>query len=328
MKDDTREVWRELCRPVFDAVSREPAEGFELAFDWFKLGALNFVRMNYSATRLCRTPQHVRTGDADLLVLHLLLRGREDVDVDGTPVVMAPDRVVLIDWSRPFTRVASATEQLSMAIPRHLLPQGERLYDEGPVLVWKLDTIAGMMLANALTGLWAGLPHWDQQDTVPVTSGFLGLLGGLIEAKLGDTPDPNIFRPATLAAMKSYLNSRLSEPSLGADDLVRAFHCSRSSVYRLFYESGGVNAYIREQRLAGCLHALSHTHRTRSSVGQVARAYGFEDTAYFHRVFKKRFGATPGEAAKHSETHRPASGQIQGMDPMRTIHRWLGIATR
>jgi len=325
------EMWHELCRPAFDTTSLEAADQLQLDFDWYNLDGLIFNRTAYSAMQFDRTARHVEHGGADLVVLHFLLSGREEVEIAGRPVVMAPDRIVLVDWSHPFTRRTTAVEQLSIGIPRHLLSAGERLYDVGPVLEWELDTATGKMLAGAMTNIWESLPNWCQDDATPVSSGFLRLLGGLIEAKLGDAPDPNIMPPATLAVMKSHLTSRLGNPSLGADDLVQAFLCSRSTVYRLFHECGGVKAFIREQRLAKCLRTLTKLGRSKRPLGEVARAWGFADVAYFHRLFKRRFDITPGEAVRLNASNQEAiqqAGHTSVSPEACTIHQWLGIVSK
>lgn len=325
------DMWHELCRPAFDTAPNDAVEKFQVDFDWYNLDGLVFSWTKYSAMQFHRTAQHVENAGADLVVLHLLLRGREDLEVADRPVVMAPDRIVLVDWSYTFTRQTTAVEQYSIGIPRHLLPLGQRLCDLGPVLQWGLNSAAGNMLANAMTSVWAGIPNCSQRDASQVSSGFLGLLSGLIEARLGDAPDPYVIRPAMLAAMKSYLMRRLANPSLGAHDLVKAFRCSRSTVYRLFQGCGGVNAFIREQRLVGCMRALKNPRRTTVPLSEIAHAWGFDDAAYFHRIFKKRFGLTPGEAARLGEQNQKLCDHAKSTDPppnVRTIHQWLGIAAR
>ena len=100
---------------------------------------------------------------------------------------------------------------------------------------------------------------------------------------------------------------------------------SRSALYRLFRESGGIARYIREQRLRRCFGDLADGSG-HAQVAQVAYRWGFTDAAHFSRLFRQRFGCTPSETQERA-TAAMARG---GHDPRvgdRRYESWIaGLA--
>ena len=69
-------------------------------------------------------------------------------------------------------------------------------------------------------------------------------------------------------------------------------HLSPSRFRALFREATGLSPldYLLVLRLN---HARQLMLQTGSSIGEVARAVGYEDQLYFSRIFKKRTGLSP-----------------------------------
>jgi len=177
-----------------------------------------------------------------------------------------------------------------------------------------------------LIGVWRGLPSLTPQDAPSVAAGFLGLLNGVL-----GQPDSLPSDRASYAMMKTWLRRNLANPGLGPADLVEQFPHSRASIYRFFAKVGGVEAFIREERLIACYWQLANGDLNGRSVRDLARSYGYADSGHFHRAFKRRFEMTPGDVARlHAD---PAHGNVptaranthlQG--DMSDLHRWLSAS--
>ena len=84
-----------------------------------------------------------------------------------------------------------------------------------------------------------------------------------------------------------------SRSDLSVDALASALNVSRNTLYAVFNEQGGVQAYISERRLQRCYETINADDRAAESIGAIAFSLGFRSEAHFSRAFKKRFGIGP-----------------------------------
>jgi len=69
---------------------------------------------------------------------------------------------------------------------------------------------------------------------------------------------------------------------------------SRSNLYRLFEDSGGIARYIQRERLLEA-HAVLADPANTQSISSIAEDLCFADASTFSRAFKREFGHSPGE---------------------------------
>ena len=86
----------------------------------------------------------------------------------------------------------------------------------------------------------------------------------------------------------------LYSPSLGTAKLCLEAATSRSQLYRLFENQGGVARYIQRRRLSESFSVLCDTSHD-FSIGRVAEMLCFADASGFSRAFRREFGITPKE---------------------------------
>lgn len=140
-----------------------------------------------------------------------------------------------------------------------------------------------------------------------LTAQLLGLVIAGWQAA-GSTP-----RPASLATPEDkwtrlvrYMSRHLGE-KLGRDELAALVHLHPVSFSRAFREAVGQPPMrlLRELRLSAARQMLETTDDTLETI---AERSGFEEAAYFSRVFHERFGLPPG---RYRSLHRESAGQIQ-----------------
>ena len=86
---------------------------------------------------------------------------------------------------------------------------------------------------------------------------------------------------------------------------------SRSNLYRLFEDTGGVARYIRRERLLEARAVLTDPASTQS-ISSIADDLCFADASSFSRAFKREFGHSPGELR---------SAALAGLAPPATTRR-------
>ena len=81
------------------------------------------------------------------------------------------------------------------------------------------------------------------------------------------------------------------------DDLADQLHCSKYYFLREFKKLAGITPYqyLLNKRLEKAKMRLSSAH---SDIAAVALDLGFNDQSHFTRVFKGKFGVTPGQFQK------------------------------
>lgn len=95
-----------------------------------------------------------------------------------------------------------------------------------------------------------------------------------------------------MAPALNWIESHLSEP-IRVGDLAARVHLSEVQFRKIFKRVTGLspNQFIQRRRIG---YACDLLREEALSVDQVARATGFRETPFFHRVFKKWVGTTPG----------------------------------
>ncbi len=96
-----------------------------------------------------------------------------------------------------------------------------------------------------------------------------------------------------LDSAMQYIGDNLSDPDLTIEKCAAAAGCSVSSLTKTFRRqlNTSVAKYIRDMRLEKSLHLIKQG----MSVKDTCSSCGFGSTETFHRLFKSRYGITPGQ---------------------------------
>jgi AraC-like DNA-binding protein len=94
--------------------------------------------------------------------------------------------------------------------------------------------------------------------------------------------------------VRQAVRRHLRTPTPVPTNLCRLVGMSRSNLYRLFEDTGGVARYIRRERLLEA-HEILTDPTTTESISAIAEDLCFADASSFSRTFKREFGHSPGE---------------------------------
>lgn len=94
--------------------------------------------------------------------------------------------------------------------------------------------------------------------------------------------------------VQQVIQKHLSSPSLRPNTLCRLVGMSRSNLYRLLKDTGGVARYIQSERLTTA-HAILSSAKDTRSIATIADDLCFIDPSTFGRAFKRRFGRSARE---------------------------------
>lgn len=131
-------------------------------------------------------------------------------------------------------------------------------------------------------------------DPVGTEHYLAGLADLVLRSTLGLDPDHAMTRHARREQIIEAILSRLSDSELTVEDIAQAHHMSRTKLYEIF-GGDGVASFIRQARLERAREMLADPLRSNQSIGGICHQVGFTSQAHFTRLFRREFGASPGE---------------------------------
>ena len=116
----------------------------------------------------------------------------------------------------------------------------------------------------------------------------------ILAACLGGDPYPAPRAIELRRQIHRYIDTHLSESSLGPVEIASFVGISVRHLHRLFLVTGGtLGEYIRRRRLKGCRADLANPRMRERTITEIAFFWGFSDSAHFSHSFRKEFGISP-----------------------------------
>lgn len=290
---DRVEYWRTSVCDQFVPLEVDP-EAVELRGRVAGWGIAETRLRRIRATRhsFDRRAKDIRAGDPEVLHLLLLDHGRTQIEQDGRTAIMSPGDLLLYDSTRPFRFETDGDFQFTICLlPKRLLPVPESLQRNSTARVFKSDDGVAAALAPLLTALARRASDTEPSQQLALQHAMVNMYVAL----MADESDTGHHPSVHLSLAKSFVVRNLGNPKLSPSDVAVACSISPSYLHRLFAADGiTVAGYMREQRLQAAYRDLVAPSFA-EPISRVAERWGLPDPAHFNRVFKTRFGVTPGE---------------------------------
>lgn len=298
------DTYHDLARPFFDVTLLTPTDAFLGDVAFFQHDLLVGTRVAFSDQKHRHDPSRLGDFDTEMLLLEYFRRGSSRALIDAT-MTRADDRTVrLMDWSRPHVSVVSGgADGFGL-----LIPYASVGYDPSahpPSAMFSTGTARGRLIATSLNLLIEAMAR-AAPETAPLAAATLGLVRTLMLGDLDWARNPRE-DSGRRAVVTGYIRRHLDCAELGVDRVCRDLGLSRATLYRAFGE-GGVERFIRDERLERCLGDILAAVPRRGVIRQVAERWSFHDPANFGRAFRMRFGFSPsdilGETAPRTRAAR------------------------
>ena len=233
--------------------------------------------------------------------------------------LIEPSQVCVLDNSRPFRVEASPGEYTIFNLPRPML-RSDRLPPalHGAVLHHTLS----LVFADFISGLRSRLTTLTTAQAPALRRALRDLLVSCLIAG-AETAQSRASDGSPLERAGWYIDSHLAS-ALTVNDIASALGVSRSTLYRIFNEAGGVERFILKRRLARARALLTSDPGRRPRVREVAFATGFASATHFSRVFKAEFGVTPAAA----RLSRPQASMPAPPDAIARFVSWFDITDK
>lgn len=289
---DRYRLWRDTnTHGLSEVYDTAPTEPFSMATEWIDLGTLAIADVRISAQEWRRDAGRLR-DDNDELSVNIRHVGGGYGDMDGRNLVAPGGSIILTDMARTNAHHSEASTCMGFRLPRKVaeqfLPSVRSLH--GHVV---MPQHAALLNSHLMT-LRHGASSMPASSGPAIAQTILDLFAVVVHASLGDTPrDIAQHERALGVQLRDEIERNLGSPSLSAARLSRTLGVSRSTLYRLLQEEGGVQAYIRTRRLARVAAALRRADG-QETIAVLAERWGFCDAAYLGRAFRETYGMTPG----------------------------------
>jgi len=290
---DRHEAW---CSRSPSTVGRlyetRPHEPFDVATDLVMLGPLKIHFSTISGQSFERTRAMAAADGVDDLVVNVRFRGGAVGDMNGAALDALGESTLLTDMAQPQHHVSEASSTAYFHVPRALaeryLPSVRSLHG----LAIPPSTAA--LLREHLRQIWRHADRLPIDQGIRLAGTVMDLLAVAVAQERGGRATPEAVAGAAMARARAEIEARLGSATLTVATLCRALGMSRSALYRLFEDEGGVHAYIRQRRLESVAAALGESTE-RDRIADIAERWGFCDAAYLGRLFRERFGMTPSD---------------------------------
>lgn len=284
--------WNSLVDRVYSGTYvKSPNDEFSGEMWTWQVGDLAMIRPRSTASFVGRDPRY--TAD-ERLILHLQCRGSSIHKQSGTETTLGAGDFIIASPHEAYAIDLAAHELLVVEFPR--APLAERFPGIDDALRQRMSgsTPGARVFHDFLLSLWRqsqqGLADDDWQDGVSQV--FYDLVA--LAMRGASKPDAPAQDSALRRRVLGIVEAQLADPGLRTLSLASACNASVRTIQNMFATMGTTpSAYILERRLARAAERLVSAQG--ASITEVAFELGFNDSAYFARAFRQRFGISPRE---------------------------------
>ncbi|WP_108045352.1 helix-turn-helix domain-containing protein [Bosea sp. 124] len=285
------DAWQGWFEGVFNVALAEGETGFAASSVVWTLDEFGLSHVKAPALTAMRDTALLRSNPIDHWVI--TLGGSRTIGSGGAGVTLdVPASVPYVaSLGRELVSQRSHDERLQLYLPRDSFRELAPLLDAAQAQA--LDTPLGRLLGDYIGLLERSFVELAPADMPRLTNAVramvLACTGPSSDRLDVATSQINLTRRERV---RQFIDRNLRDPGLDATRLCSEVGMSRTQLYRLFHDDGGVARYIRHRRLLRGYADLSDASNG-ASINVIADALCFEDASSFSRAFKQEFGLNP-----------------------------------
>lgn len=304
------EAWRGWYASVFGMISRQPdTEGFRGKTVTWMLDGFGFNRVSTPPVGTNRTKTMIRRDPIDHWCVTVSKTNSSEFKI-GSGWSMVPAGVPYVFSLGEESSSERSLDRIQLYLGRDSFQTIAPLLDAARGQV--LDTPERHLLADYMLLLERNIPDLPAEDGTKLALAIQAMLSACLAPSADRLAEASRHIDLTLMErVRQAVRRNLRSPSLGPDKLCREAATSRSQLYRLLEDEGGVAHYIQRRRLSESFSMLCDPSNT-LSIGKVAEILCFADGSSFSRAFRREFGMSP------SDVRAGAVGQMPPPAPLKT----------
>lgn len=254
--------------------------------------------VSLDAERVVRDKRMIRQDPGEHLFLLVQDKGNCRIHQNNVSVLLAPGDMYLVDSSRQseFVYDGSHSRQVSIHLPRD-----EMLHRFGDICTGGIGIDRNDPLFLAMRAVLAKIFTEDSTVAPHLGEAFLSLLGAYFRCVDQQEDQRGREANAVLSRALQVIDRNALDPAFGPKELATELQVSPRTLQRHF---GTIGETAGKRLLAVRLETAKarlnevHSDSGRDSIASVAYDCGFNDLSHFYKVFRERFGVSPGAARK------------------------------
>jgi AraC-like DNA-binding protein len=320
-RQDQFEYWRHTFEHVTDLLPDRPrSAGYKAKCKIYNIRNFVVVRLSRPGCIIEHSNDAIRANNIDHWMISAFHRGRGILRAFDQETRIESGQTVITHNGHPFRMTTSDHLRTNFHIPRDCLAAISGTVDR-LFLTQRSAALQGV-LNNYLFYLADALPKISYADAERISEAT----GAVLNACIVPTRENLIkaapaLRATLLEKARGYIGDHLADADLAADTLRRFLGVSRATLYRLFESVGGVERYIRYQRLIASNRALRRGDARLAK--QVWTTYGFASASDFSRAFKREFGYSPRDAIGLAATGHGSRSEPGGDADLSEFRHWI-----
>jgi AraC-like DNA-binding protein len=316
-------AWREaLGATATIEIDAAIAPTFEGEFRTRVIGPLMAVRLCSHSFRFIRSEEMARQIKRDNVFINMFERGRMVGTSNGRQVSVGPGDVILSrHGSTQDLEIEDAT-WFGLILPMEFVDAHMRWTRGLEGKVFGAATTEAVMLGHLMRSMMELPDPVSDRDAKRIVGLTIAHLTACFGTQVPSAATGKKAKAVDAAAIRRFLAQHIGDRQLGPDVVCKKFALSRSSLYRMFNDSGGIQSMILAMRLRAVHRDIASGRFPEQPLSGIAERRGVMDIRSFRRVFVKEFGYTPSDLRTRS-AHHPSLTDWSHVEATADIERWF-----
>jgi len=295
------DYWNALASGAIVALESRPVDPrrFSGSIRTADLGEIKMFDVASGPAVVRHTQAHVAASSVARYLFCVNLDGKSRQRQMGREDVLRGNDLMLIDTTRPYELFfGDSNRMLVVAFEQKLLER--RMADCEAMVGRRLCADHGLntVVSDFIRAFWKECNDGASlRSARRVTDGMLDLISSaLISERFGGSIGDSARPVKRLQQVINYIDAYLTDPGLTPSRI--ASHCGMTPRYlHLLFGTGdeSVVQFVTRRRLEECARLLSDGVAAPDCIATLARDFGFGSPTHFGRVFRARFGLSPGD---------------------------------
>ena len=302
------DIWKSSIDCIFDVetVPDIRKNQFHATLDADLMGSMMLARTVSKHQFWSRSESAIANDGMDHYMIQYFHSGGMSSEEGKEGHTIAHGGLLFQDLSQVATAVTTDFDNLVMILPRQLLEDRLTLPEDHNMRFLSPRDPMVRILASMMLSFKENAHSFSPEQASVLENSFVEVLAACLNSTRGVTSETAHKRQnlETMALIRQYFRKNFKSSDLTPDRAARELGISRSKLYQLMEDYGGVYRFIRDLRLRHAMALLGSPTDRRRSLYDIALECGFASDTSFIRAFREKYDMTPGDFRRNAQTGR------------------------